>query len=131
MLLYIQNSKLKEILIPINKEELPKTLENCILNEKKEEKIKYEYYNGSYFHSREDEEEDKNRQIQFIESPKYYSNDNYNINLIKDENINENESQNEENKYDIYYDNDFNEIKDNNNNRLDKAINDTFFRGKV
>ena len=114
----------------MTKEELPKSLENCILNEKKEEKLKFEYYNGSYFNSRENEEEEKNRQIQYIDSPKYYSNDNYNINLIKDENLNENESLSEHNKSDLYYQNDFDDIYDNNNN-LNRAIKETFFRSEI
>ena len=131
MLLYIQNSKLKDILIPIIKEELSQTLINDILNEKYEEKNKFiEINQGLFSQNGGDEDEERNRQLQFLNSPQYYPNDNNNLYLIKDENINENEIQNEQNKSDLYYNN---ELSDNNNknNQLNEEIKNIFFRSKV
>ena len=125
MLLYIQNSKLKKILIPMTKEELPKNLEKDIQKEKEEE-----LNHRLYSQNGEDDFTAKKREIHFIDSPKYYLNDNNNINLIKDENLNENESLSEHNKSDLYYQNDFDDIYDNNNN-LNRAIKETFFRSEI
>ena len=85
ILLYIQNSKLNEILIPMKKEDFPKNLEIDILNEKNEEEkkknewkqkflYKYNFYNN-------DEEEEKKKILP--DSPKSINNNNnFNIHFL-------------------------------------------------